>query len=115
MSTPYTASYAIRYTIPSLQQQIEVSVIHDAQDIFNEDPSTPDHTNRWNWAAWASKNSSVAWIAFAWVVALNPAIQASVEADPSGQNVADSDVQFVVTSALPQVIADFVAKPPPGA
>lgn len=111
----YTSSYAIRYTIPSLQQQIEVAVIHDVEDINNEDPSTPDHANRLAWATWANKNSSVAWIAFAWPVAMNPTIQASVQADPSGRSVADNDVQFVVTSALPGVIADFVAHPPPGA
>lgn len=110
----YTSSYAIRYTIPSLQQQIEVSVIKDAEDIFNEDPATPDHTNRWNWASWANKNSSVAWIAFAWPVAMNPTIQAAVQADPSGQSVNDSDVQYVVTTNLSKVIADFVAHPPPG-
>lgn len=108
----YTSSYAIRYTIPHLQQQIEVSVITDTQDIFNEDPSTPDHTNRWNWASWANKNSSIAWVPFAWPVAMNPTIQAAVIVDPSGQSVTDSDVQFVVTSTLPTVIADFVANPP---
>lgn len=113
MST-YTSSYAIRYTIPYLQQQIEVAVIHDCEDIFNEDPATPDHTNRWNWASWANKSSSVAWIPFAWAVAMNPTIQAAVVADPSGQSVQDSDVQFVVTANLSKVIADFVAHPPPG-
>lgn len=115
MSTPYTSSYALRYGIPSVQQQIEVAVITAAQNIFNEDPATPDHTNRWNWASWANKNSSVAWLPFAWPVAMNPAIQGSIQTDPSGQGVKDSDVQFVVDSTLPAVIADFVAKPPPGA
>jgi hypothetical protein len=109
MATPYTSSYALRYQIPSVQQQIEVAVIN------NEDPATPDHANRAAWATWANKNSSVAWNPFAWPVAMNPTIQAAIQADPSGQTVADSDVQFVVTSALPQVIADFVAHPPPGA
>src|ERR1700757_1134246 len=101
----YTSSYAIRYTIPSLQQQIEVSVIHDVEDIQNEDPATPDHTNRLAWANWANKSSNIASIAFAWPVAMNPTIQAAVQGDPSGQTVQDSDVQFVVTSALPAVIA----------
>ena len=94
MSTPYTSSYALRYGIPSVQQQIEVAVVHASEDIFNEDPATPDHTNRWNWASWANKNSSVAWNPFAWPVALNATIQASIQADPSGQTVQDSDVQF---------------------
>jgi hypothetical protein len=43
---------------------------------------------------------------------MNPSIQGSVAADPSGASVADNDVQFVVNGALPAVIADFVANPP---
>jgi hypothetical protein len=111
MST-YTDSYRLRYQLSSVQQQIEVAVIHAAEDIFNEDPATPDHTNRWNWASWANSSSSAAWNPFAWPVAMNPTIRASVAADASGQTVADTDVQFVVNSMLPQVIAAFVANPP---
>lgn len=111
----YTSSYAIRYTIASLQQQIEVAAVHAAEDIHNEDPVTPDHTNRIRWANWVSKNSSVAWLAFSWPVALNPTIAAAVQADPSGQTVNDSDVQFVINSNLNAVIADFIANPPSGA
>ena len=111
--TPYVSSYILRYSIPSVQQQTEVAVIHDVQDIQNEDPATADHANRLAWANWANKNSDHASIAFAWPVAMNPTIQAAVQADPSGQSVQDSDVQFVVTSALPAVIADFIANPPP--
>lgn len=112
MSTPYTSSYTLRYLIPSVQQQIEVAVIHDVEDIKNEDPATPDHANRLAWATWANKNSSVAWNPFGWPVAMNSTIQAAVQADPSGATVADNDVQFVVTSVLPQVVADFIANPP---
>jgi hypothetical protein len=111
----HTASYAIRYTIPSLQQQMEVAVVHAAHDIHNEDPATADHANRMKWANWVAKNSSVSWFAFSWPVALNPTISAAVEADPSGSTVKDSDVQFVINSNLEAVIADFVANPPPGA
>lgn len=114
MSTLYTSSYALRYQLPSVQQQIEVAVIHASQDIQNEDPATPDHANRLAWATWANKNSSVAWNPFAWHVAMNSTIQVAVAADPSGGTVTDNDVQFVVTSVLPQVVADFVANPPVG-
>jgi hypothetical protein len=114
MST-YTDSYRLRYQLPSVQEQIEVAIIHDVEDINNEAPTTPDHANRLAWADWANKNSSVAWNPFAWPVAMNATIQASVQADPSGQSVKDSDVQFVCDSVLPQVIADFIAHPPPGA
>src|SRR5258707_12125013 len=98
----YTSSYSLRYSISSVQQQIEVAVIHDVEDITNEDPATPDHANRLAWATWANKNSSVAWNPFAWPVAMNPTIQAAVGADPTGQGVVASNVQFVVTSALPK-------------
>src|SRR4029077_9057749 len=110
----YTTSYSIRYQIPFLQQQIEVAVIKAAEDISNEDPATINHANRLMWASWANKNSSVAWNPFAWPVAMNPSIQASVQADPSGQSVSDSDVQFVVNANLDAVIADFIKKPPYG-
>jgi hypothetical protein len=108
--TPYTSSYALRYSIPSVQQQIETAVIHASQDIQNEDPATPDHANRLAWARWANDNSSVAWNPFAWPVAMNSTIQAAVAADPSGQTVTDNDVQFVVSSVLPRIVATF--KPP---
>src|SRR5258705_2211475 len=111
----YTDNYHLRYAISSVQQQTEVAVIHAASDIQNEDSATADHANRLAWANWSNKNSSVAFEPFRWPVAMNPSIQASVAADPSGQSVADADVQFVVNSVLPQVIADFVAKPPSGA
>jgi hypothetical protein len=95
-----------------LSQQTEVAVVTAAGQITNEDPATPDHANRLAWANWAVSNSSVAWQSFAWPVANNPAIITAVTADPSGQTVLDSDVQFVVNSNLDKVIAEFVAHPP---
>ena len=110
----YTASYSVRYVIPSLNQQVEVAVIHCVNDIFNEDPGTADHTNRWAWASWANKNSRVAYEPFRWPVAMNPTIVASVGADPTGAGVLDSDVQFVVNSNLDTIIADWIkANPQP--
>jgi hypothetical protein len=108
----YTTSYAVRYSTPALSQKTEVAVVTAAGQIQNEDPATPDHTNRLAWANWAIPNSSVAWQSFAWPVAENPTIVAAVTDDPSGQSVQDSDVQFVINSILPKVIAEFVAHPP---
>ena len=110
----YTTSYAIRYSTPHLSQQTEVAVVTAAGQIINEDPATPDHANRFAWANWAIPNSPVAWQPFGWPVASNPAIVAAVTADPSGQTVPDSDVQFVINSNLENVIAEFVANPPNG-
>lgn len=110
----YTSSYAVRYRTPSVNEQIEVAAIHAASDIQNEDPGAPDHANRMAWANWVNKSSPVVVASFAWPVAMNPAIQAAVAADPSGRTVPDGDVQFVVNSNLDAVIADFVANPPAG-
>lgn len=108
----YTDNYKLRYMTPSLQQQIEVSVVTAAGQIQNEDPGVPDHTNRWDWATWANKNSSVAWQPFGWPVSVNPAIQGSIASDPTGGSIPDGDVQFVVNSNLDFVVADWVANKP---
>jgi len=108
----YTTSYAIRYSTPPLSQKNEVAVVTAAGEIQNEDPTTPDHANRLAWANWAIPHSSVAWLPFAWPVSTNSTIVASVIADPSGNSVADSDVQFVVNSVLPSVVDQFAANPP---
>jgi hypothetical protein len=110
----YTASYAARYRIPSLLEQIEVAAIKAATDIFNEDPGTADHANRMAWANFVNKSSPTVVASFAWPVAMNPSIQAAIAADPSGSTVTDNDVQFVVNANLDAVIADFVANPPAG-
>lgn len=113
MTTPYTISYAIKYSIPSIQQQIETAVMTAAGQIQNEDPSTADHANRIKWADWANKNSAAAAQPFGWPVAMNSSVQAEVTADPTGGSVKDSDVQFIVNSFLEAVITDWIASPLP--
>jgi len=108
----YTSSYAIRYFIPSLQQQAETAVVTAATQIQNEDPGAPNHANRVLWADWAVGSSTTAVVAFMWPVAMNPSIVASVVADPTGAGVPDGDVQFVVNSNLDTVIADWIAHNP---
>ena len=108
----YTTSYAIRYSTPHLSQQTEVAMVTDAVNIQNEDPATSDHANRLRWANWAIPNSSIAWQPFAWPVANNPSIIQQVTADPSGQTVPDSDVQFIVNSYVETVVTEWAAKNP---
>jgi len=108
----YTTSHVIRYSTPHLSQQTEVAVVTAAVSIQNEDPATPDHANRLRWANWAIHNSSVAWQPFAWPVANNPSIVEKITADPSGQTVPDSDVQFVVNSYVEIVIIEWVKNNP---
>lgn len=108
----YTTSYAVRYSIGSLMQQIEVAAITAATQIQNEDPGAPNHVNRKLWADWAVANSYQASQAFGWPVATNPSIIASVTADPTGATVPDGDVQFVVNSNIDTVVNDWIANRP---
>lgn len=115
----YKQEYAIRYTLTGIQQQIEVAVVTAATAIINEDPTTPDHVNRLNWANFAIQLSSSATDFFKWPIAQNATIQASVAADPTGNSVADNDVQFVVNSEVTAAVAAYKTspyyKPPPTA
>lgn len=108
----YTDSYKMRYQTPSLNQQIEVAMVHAADDIQNEDPATPDHANRVAWAQWAVPNSSVSYFAFSWPVCNNPTILTAYKEDQTGATIQDGDIQFIVNGLVPQVVADFVAHPP---
>ena len=106
--------YNIRYSVVSLTQRTESAVMTAIQDIINEDPSAPDHANRYAWAQWANTNTKFASIYFMWGLAMNPSIQATVTGDPSGESVPDGDIQFVVNSNIEMIITDCVANPPEG-
>jgi hypothetical protein len=106
--------YNIRYTLQSLKERTEAAVMTAIQDIINEEPSTPDHANRYAWAQWANTNTSIASMYFMWGLAMNPSIQAQVEADPTGQSVPDGDIQFVINSNITLVINECVINPPSG-
>ena len=109
----YTDNYKLKSGVPSLQEQIEVSIVNATNDIKNEGDAAPNHANRMVWAVWANSNTAAARVPFGWPVAMNPAIQANYATDPSGGSIPDSDVQFVVNANVDAVIADFVANPPP--
>lgn len=86
-----------------------------ADAIKNEDVGVQYHDVRIKWANWAASSSSVAWLPFAWRCAMNPAIQQSFAADPSGNAIKDDDIQFVVNSNLNPVILDWDENTSPGA
>lgn len=108
----YITSYSIRYNLGIIHQQTEVAVMHAAGDIINEDPATPDHDKRLAWAQWAIANSGLAHQTFLWPVAGNQSIIDKVEAAPDGSTVLDGDIQFVVNSALPKVVAGWISPTP---
>lgn len=108
----YTTNYDIKYSIASIQHQVEVAVVIAAENIRNEDAGVPDHANRIAWAQWIATNSVAGSWPFMWPIALNPSIQASIASDPTGASVTDNDIQFVVNSNVDAVIASWVANPP---
>lgn len=107
-------NHQIRYQIPKIREQVEAAVMVAVTDILNEASGTPDHTNRYAWAEWANLNSQIAYIYFMWAVAMNPSVVESVEGDPSGESVSDSDIQFIVNANMDKVIAECVENPPAG-
>jgi hypothetical protein len=107
----YKTEYALRYTLINVHQQIEVAAVIAAGNIITEDPATPDHVNRLNWANFVMGLSVSAIEVFKWPVAQNPTIQASVAADPSGDSVTDSDVQFVVNSNVDMAVEQYKSSP----
>jgi hypothetical protein len=96
--------YNIRYNLPSISHQIEAATVDAAMAIINEDPATPNHVDRLNWANFVMGTSQAAWLVFAWLVAQNPSVQTSVQADPTGESVSDSDIKFIVNSNLATAI-----------
>ncbi len=84
-------------------------MVKSAGYIKIEDAGAPDHANRLRWANWTWKNSSVAVVSFMWNVATDPNVLSK------GENITDVEIDGITSAALPDVIADFVAHPPPGA
>ena len=77
-----------------LRKQVAVALAKAAVDIQNEDPATANHSQRLSWARKAA-DDPVAWAEKAiWIVLENATIQAA----PT--TTTDSDVQFVVNSAV---------------
>jgi hypothetical protein len=114
----HTINYAARYNIPSVQQQTEAAVMRIAERIFAGNTKAPppggSPSDELRWAQWAVVNSSVAGVHFGWAVAFDPKVEAAIEADPSGSTVNDEDVTAAVEKAFPNVLANFLANPPPG-
>jgi hypothetical protein len=104
----YHTCYGVRYNLVSVWRQTEVAVTVAAHDILNEDVATPDHAKRAEWANWALNHSDKAFPAFSWSVASNDTILTSVEVAPDGSTVKDTDIQFVVNSAIELVIAGWI-------
>lgn len=98
-------TYNLRYTSETMKSRVTAAVAQDAADILNEDPGTPNHENRKQWAEMAMANSPTFAENAMWTVVMNPTINAA------GDAASDQDILFVVSSW----INDNIPAPPPTA
>jgi hypothetical protein len=96
-------TYTLRYNSEPMKSRVTAAVAQCSADILNEDPATPNHANREEWANFALNNSQGIAEQAMWSVVMNPTINAA------GENATDQDILFVVSSW----INDNIPPPPP--
>jgi hypothetical protein len=71
-----------------------------AQAVASEDPATPDHAVRLDYAGRIIRGADNPKNMAAHVISSNPTIAANIESDPSkfGSNVPDADIEFALSS-----------------
>ena len=71
-----------------------------AQNVAAEDPATPDHEVRVDYAYIVIRGGENPKIMATHVIASNPTIQAAIDSDPGqyGANVSDNDILFALSS-----------------
>lgn len=82
-----------------------------AQNVASEDPTTPNHTERINYAYIVIRGGENPKMV-ATHVNTNPAIAAAIESDPDklGSNVPDSDIEFTLASIWDSRSLAFAAR-----
>jgi hypothetical protein len=70
------------------------------QQVASEDPATPNHTERMNYAEIIMRGEEKPQLVSAHVISSNPTIAAAIESDPAalGSNVPDNDIEFALSS-----------------
>jgi len=71
-----------------------------AQNVASEDPATPDHDVRVDYAGLVIRGGEKPQLAAAHVISSNATISAAIEEDPAalGSNVPDGDIEFALAS-----------------
>jgi hypothetical protein len=96
----FQAIYNARYNQggSALGERIQAAVAYVAQYILIEDAQTANHTNRLAWAKNVLIQGNLVTMASAihWTVVANATIAAALAA---GEPVADSDIEYVISSA----------------
>jgi len=86
-----------------------------AQQVEAEDPGAPDHVIRINYADYVIRGDDNPKMIATHVIASNPTIAASIEANPEllGSNVPDGDIEFALATIWTGRAHAFVTTPMP--
>src|SRR4029077_12662783 len=71
-----------------------------AQNVASEDPATPSHAERMDYAGLVIRGEEKPQLVSSHVISSNATISAAIEADPAalGSNVPDGDIEFALAS-----------------
>ncbi|MCA1452115.1 hypothetical protein I6F35_02660 [Bradyrhizobium sp. BRP22] len=71
-----------------------------AQNVASEDPATPNHAERIDYASLVIRGEEKPQLVSAHVISSNATISAAIESDPAalGSNVPDGDIEFALAS-----------------
>jgi hypothetical protein len=92
------STYQLRYESKNMKDRVTAAVAQGAGDIRNEDPATPNHESRMEWADYAFANTQGIAEQAMWDVVMNPAINSAGEAST------DNDILFAVNTWINAVI-----------
>jgi hypothetical protein len=99
---------------PVFQDQVQGALLAAAAQIFNEDPTAPNHASRRAWANAIYASPEAQARAFMPGMLTNATIAASAGNAPgdSGTPVSDSDVDYVVSSLFNVYATQYAAQGP---
>lgn len=84
-----------------------------AQNVASEDPGTPNHANRVDYAGRNIRGDENPKLVAAHIISSNPTIAAAIDAEPDkkGSNVPDGDIEFALASIWDARSMAFAAAP----
>lgn len=80
--------------------RVQMIMFKVAQNVASEDPATPHHGERIEYASFVIMGEEKPQLVAAHVISSNPTIAAAIESDPDalGSNVPDGDIEFALAS-----------------
>jgi hypothetical protein len=102
--------YNMRYD-PMLSKRCTAACTIKAQEILEEETTTPNHTSRLSWANATLLDPVAQNDKLMWRFCQNPTLQTKQSPDSisAGAIATDSDIQFVVNGVIDSAIVDPVA------